>query len=55
MNIPAVRSNRKKFLIMVALVFACAVGYMLIGVNLDNAKLFQYAMKIRREKAVVSV
>lgn len=53
MNIPAVRSNRKKFLIMVVLVLLCAVGYMLIGVRMDNPKLFQYAMKIRAPKLIV--
>ena len=53
MNIPAVRSNRKKFLIMAAIVLVCAVGYMLIGVRMDNPKLFWYAMKIRTPKLIV--
>lgn len=53
MNISAVRSNRKKFLIMAAVVLVCAVGYMLIGVRMDNPKLFWYAMKIRTPKLIV--
>ncbi len=53
MNISAVRSTRKKFLIMAAIVLVCAVGYMLIGVRMDNPKLFWYAMKIRTPKLIV--
>lgn len=42
MNLSAVRANRTKLLIMLALVVLCAAGYMLIEVNFANPKLFQY-------------
>lgn len=38
---------------MACLVLLCAVGYMLIEVNLGNPKLFAYAMKIRAPKLIV--
>ena len=47
MNTTAVRANRQKLAILAALVLLCAAGYMLVGVHFDNAKLFQYAMRIR--------
>lgn len=53
MNPSAVRANRTKLLIMLALVVLCAAGYMLIEVNFANPKLFQYAMKLRTPKLVV--
>lgn len=53
MNLSAVRANRTKLLIMLALVVLCAVGYMLIEVNFANPKLFQYAMKLRTPKLIV--
>ena len=53
MNTAAVRANRRKLAILAALVLLCAAGYMLVGVHFDNAKLFQYAMKIRTPKLIV--
>ena len=53
MNQTALRSNRNKLLLMAALVLLCAAGYLLIGVHLDNAKLFQYALKLRVPKLLV--
>ncbi|MFQ6832763.1 iron chelate uptake ABC transporter family permease subunit [Butyricicoccus pullicaecorum] len=53
MNLSAVRANRTKLLIMLALVVLCAAGYMLIEVNFANPKLFQYAMKLRTPKLIV--
>ena len=53
MNTTAVRANRQKLAILAALVLLCAAGYMLVGVHFDNAKLFQYAMKIRFPKLIV--
>lgn len=53
MNLSAVRANRTKLLIMLALVVLCATGYMLIEVNFANPKLFQYAMKLRTPKLIV--
>ena len=53
MNTTAVRANRQKLAILAALVLLCAVGYMLVGVHFDNAKLFQYAMRIRSPKLIV--
>lgn len=46
MNTTAVRANRQKLAILAALVLLCAAGYMLVGVHFDNAKLFQYAMRV---------
>ena len=53
MNTAAARTNRRKPAILAALVLLCAAGYMLVGVHFDNAKLVQYAMKIRTPKLVV--
>ena len=53
MNLSAVRANRTKLLIMLALVVLCAAGYMPIEVNFANPKLFQYAMKLRTPKLIV--
>lgn len=53
MNLSAVRANRTKLLIMLALVVLCAAGYMLIEINFANPKLFQYAMKLRTPKLIV--
>ena len=53
MNTAAVRANRRKLAILAALVLLCAAGYMLVGVHFDNAKLVQYAMKIRTPKLIV--
>ena len=53
MNTTAVRANRQKLAILAALVLLCAAGYMLVGVHFDNAKLFQYAMRIRSPKLIV--
>ncbi|MCI9444637.1 MAG: iron chelate uptake ABC transporter family permease subunit [Oscillospiraceae bacterium] len=53
MNTKAVRANRRKLAILAALVLLCAAGYMLVGVHSDNAKLFQYALRIRFPKLIV--
>ena len=53
MNTTAVRANRQKLAILAALVLLCAAGYMLVWVHFDNAKLFQYAMRIRSPKLIV--
>lgn len=53
MNQAAVRANQRKLTILAVLVLACAAGYMFYGVNLHNAKLFNYAMKLRFPKLVV--
>ena len=52
MNTAAVRANRRKLLILAAIVLLCAAGYMLIEVNFANAKLFSYSMKIRAPKLI---
>ena len=54
MNTTAVRANRQKLAILAALVLLCAAGYMLVGVHFDNAKLFQYAMRVRSPKLIVT-
>lgn len=46
-------SNRRKLVILSVLVLLCAVGYMTVGVNFSNEKLFHYAMKIRTPKLIV--
>lgn len=53
MNSAVIRSNRRKLLILAAVVLLCAAGYMLVGVNFSNPKLFAYAMKIRTPKLIV--
>lgn len=53
MNTLAVRANRRKLLILAAIVLICAAGYMLVGVNFAKPKLFAYSMKIRIPKLLV--
>ena len=53
MNPAVIRKNRGKMLLMACLVLLCAVGYLLIEVNLGNPRLFAYAMKIRTPKLIV--
>lgn len=53
MNTAVSRTNQKKLMGLAVLVLLAAVAYMLVGVNLSNPKLFQYAMKIRTPKLVV--
>lgn len=52
MNLTAVRANRRKLLLMGVLVLLCAAAYLLVGVPFENAKLLQYAMKIRTPKLI---
>lgn len=52
MNLTAVHANRRKLLLMGALVLLCAAAYLLVGVPFENAKLLQYAMKIRTPKLI---
>ena len=53
MNTAAVRANRRKLLILAAIVLLCAAGYMLVDVNFSNPKLLAYAMKIRTPKLIL--
>ena len=53
MNTLTVRANRRKLLILVSIVLICAAGYMLVGVNFAEPKLFAYSMKIRIPKLLV--
>ena len=53
MNSASIRSNRRKLLILAAIVLLCAAGYMLVEVNFSNPKLLAYAMKIRTPKLIV--
>lgn len=55
MNTAALRANRRKLLLLAAIVLLCAAGYMLVGVNFSNPKLFAYAMKIRAPKLIAMV
>ncbi len=53
MNQAAVRANRRKLVILAAIVLLCAAGYMLYAVHFNNPKLFQFAMKLRAPKLIV--
>lgn len=53
MNQAAVRANRRKLVILSAIVLLCAVGYMFYGVKFSNPKLFSYSMSLRFPKLVV--
>ena len=52
MNTAAIRANRRKLLLMGALVVLCAAAYMLVDVNFAKAKLFAYSMRIRSPKLI---
>ena len=49
------RSNKKKLMILAVLALAAAMAYMLVAVNFENTKLFQYAMQIRTPKLLVMI
>lgn len=53
MNTLALRANRRKLVILAALVLVCAAGYLLIEVNFANPKLLSYAMRLRVPKLAV--
>lgn len=53
MNQTAIRANRRKLVILSAIVLLCAAGYMFYAVRFDSPKLFQYAMKLRTPKLMV--
>lgn len=46
------RRNRICLLVLAALVLLACVGYMTVGVNFSNPKLFAYAMRIRTPKLI---
>lgn len=49
----AVRSNRRKLMILAVLVLICAAGYLLVGLDFSNPRLLAFAMKIRTPKLIV--
>ena len=53
MNTAVLRANRRKLVILAALVVLCAAGYLLVDVSFSNQKLFAYAMKLRTPKLMV--
>ncbi len=53
MKTAAHRLNRRKLVIMALLVLAVSIAYMLVDVNFQNQRLFQYSMKIRAPKLAV--
>ena len=53
MRTAASRANVRKLVILGVLVLLAAAAYLLVEVNFGNAKLFQYAMKIRTPKLIV--
>lgn len=50
MNLSAVRSNRRKLLLLTLLALACAAGYLLVEVNFADPRLLSYAMRLRTPK-----
>lgn len=52
-NTAAYRSNIRKLMLMVSLVILASAAYMLVHVNFQNARLFDYAMRIRTPKLIV--
>lgn len=53
MNETAVRTNRRKLIVLAILVLVCCACYMLVEVRFSNPKLFRYSMKIRTPKLIV--
>lgn len=53
MNQAAVRANRRKLVILAAIVLLCAAGYMFYAVNFSKPKLFWYSMELRIPKLIV--
>ena len=53
MRTKAYRANILKLAVMLVLVLVAATAYMLVEVDVGNAKLFAYAMKIRTPKLIV--
>lgn len=53
MNTKAHRSNMKKLVFLTVLVLLAAAAYMLTEINFSNARLFQYALRIRTPKLIV--
>ena len=53
MNTAAIRSNRRKLLILALLVLLCSAGYMLVNVNFLNPRLLSYSIKLRTPRLIV--
>lgn len=53
MNSAAIRANKRKLTILAILILLCALGYLFVGVNFGNQKLFRYSMSLRIPKLVV--
>ena len=53
MRTAADTARRQKLAVLTVLVLAAAAAYLLFEVNFSNARLFQYAMKIRTPKLLV--
>lgn len=50
MKTAAYNQNNRKLMVMAALVLLAAAAYLMINVNLENSRMFAYAMKIRIPK-----
>lgn len=50
MKTAAYDQNNRKLMVMAALVLLAAAAYLMINVNLENSRMFAYAMKIRIPK-----
>lgn len=53
MNTAAYRANLRKLTLLAVLVLLAAAGYLLVGVNFANPRLFSYAMGLRIPKLIV--
>ena len=53
MNSAAIRANKRKLTALAVLILLCAAGYLFVGVNFGNQKMFQYSMSMRVPKLVV--
>lgn len=49
----ASRTNMRKCILMAVLVILASIAYMLVNVNIQNEKLFTYALNIRTPKLIV--
>ncbi len=49
----ALRANRRKIAVLTVLILLCAAGYLFVGVDFGNPRLFRYSMSLRIPKLIV--
>ena len=49
----ALRANRRKIAVLAVLILLCAAGYLFVGVDFGNPRLFRYSMSLRIPKLIV--